>query len=159
MRIINFISLIALVALVALVIFAAINWQAIIAPVSLSLLFGNVEAPLGLILLAVTGLLALLFLGFVVYMQSSTLVIRRKLNKEVEDQRKLANEAEASRFTELRTYLESELQALKAHGSEVHEKVETRLSEIQTVLKGVVEESGTSLSAYIGELGDRLDKK
>ena len=41
----------------------------------------------------------------------------------------------------------------------VHEKVETRLSEIQTVLKGVVEESGTSLSAYIGELGDRLDKK
>jgi uncharacterized integral membrane protein len=57
MRIINFISLIALVALV---IFAAINWQAIIAPVSLSLLFGNVEAPLGLILLAVTGLLALL---------------------------------------------------------------------------------------------------
>ncbi|MFT7228865.1 MAG: putative integral membrane protein [Methylophilaceae bacterium] len=156
MRIINFILMIALVTLV---IFAAINWQAIIAPVSLSLLFGNVEAPLGLILLAVTGLLALLFLGFVVYMQSSTLVIRRKLNKEVEEQRKLANKAEASRFTELRTYLESELQALKAHGSEVHEKVETRLSEIETVVKGVVEESSTSLSTYIGELGDRLDKK
>jgi len=156
MRIINFILLIALVALV---IFAAINWQAIMAPVPLSLLFGNVEAPLGLILLAATGLLALLFLGFVVYMQSSTLVIRRKLNKEVEEQRKLANEAEASRFTELRTYLETELQALKAQGSEVHEKVETRLSEIETVVKGVVEESGTSLSAYIGELGDRLDKK
>lgn len=156
MRIINFILLIALVALV---IFAAINWQAIMAPVPLSLLFGNVEAPLGLILLAATGLLALLFLGFVVYMQSSTLVIRRKLNKEVEEQRKLANEAEASRFTELRTYLETELQQLKAQGSEVHEKVESRLTEIETVVKGVVEESGTSLSAYIGELGDRLDKK
>ena len=156
MRIINFILLIALVALV---IFAAINWQAIMAPVPLSLLFGNVEAPLGLILLAATGLLALLFLGFVVYMQSSTLVIRRKLNKEVEEQRKLANEAEASRFTELRTYLETEWQQLKAQGSEVHEKVESRLTEIETVVKGVVEESGTSLSAYIGELGDRLDKK
>ena len=156
MRIINFILLIALVALV---IFAAINWQAIMAPVPLSLLFGDVEAPLGLILLAATGLLALLFLGFVVYMQSSTLVIRRKLNKEVEEQRKLANEAEASRFTELRTYLETELQQLKAQGSEVHEKVEARLSEIEAVVKGVVEESGTSLSAYIGELGDRLDKK
>ena len=156
MRIINFILLIALVALV---IFAAINWQAIMAPVPLSLLFGNVEAPLGLILLAATGLLALLFLGFVVYMQSSTLVIRRKLNKEVEEQRNLANEAEASRFTELRTYLETELQQLKAQGSEVHEKVESRLTEIETVVKGVVEESGTSLSAYIGELGDRLDKK
>ena len=129
------------------------------APVPLSLLFGDVEAPLGLILLAATGLLALLFLGFVVYMQSSTLVIRRKLNKEVEEQRKLANEAEASRFTELRTYLETELQQLKAQGSEVHEKVEARLSEIEAVVKGVVEESGTSLSAYIGELGDRLDKK
>jgi uncharacterized integral membrane protein len=153
------INLILLIVMVALVIFAAINWQAIMTPVPLSLLFGEAEAPLGLILLAATGLLALLFLGFVVYMQSSTLVLRRKLNKEVEEQRKLANEAEASRFTELRTYLETELAQLKAQSAEVHQKVESRLSEAETALKAVVEESGTSLSAYIGELGDRLDKK
>jgi len=153
------INLILLIVIIALVIFAAINWQAIMAPVPLSLLFGETQAPLGLILLAATGLLALLFLGFVVYMQSSTLMLRRKLNKEVEDQRKLANDAEASRFTELRNYLETELAQLKTQSTEMHEKVETRLSDAESALKAVVEESGTSLSAYIGELGDRLDKK
>ncbi|HIE90216.1 MAG TPA: LapA family protein [Methylophilaceae bacterium] len=156
MRLIN---LILLIVLVALVIFSAINWQAITEPVPLSLLFSDTEAPLGLILLTITGLLTLLFLGFVVYMQSSTLVTRRKLNKEVEEQRKLANKAELSRFTELRTFLEIELQQLKTQGADVHKKVEVRLSEVEIAVKGAVEESGASLSAYIGELGDRLNKK
>lgn len=155
----KFINFLLLIIIVALVVFAAVNWPAIIAPVPLSLLFTNADAPLGLILLAVTGLLALLFLGFVVYMQSSTLMIRRKLNKEVEEQRKLANEAEASRFTELRTYLENELQALKSQNTEVHQKVEAKLAEIETSMKGKMEETGTTLSAYIGELEDRLEKK
>ncbi len=156
MKIINFILLIAMLALV---VFAAVNWQAIITPVPLSLLFAEANAPLGLILLAATALLALLFLGFVVYMQSSTLMIRRKLNKEVEEQRKLANEAESSRFTELRTYLEGELQKINSQNSEVRQQLETRLTEIQTSVQSKVEETGTSLSAYIGELEDRLDKK
>lgn len=155
----KFINFLLLIIIVALVVFAAVNWPAIIAPVPLSLLFTNADAPLGLILLAVTGLLALLFLGFVVYMQSSTLMIRRKLNKEVEEQRKLANEAEASRFTDLRTYLENELQALKSQNTEVHQKVEAKLAEIETSMKGKMEETGTTLSAYIGELEDRLEKK
>lgn len=155
----KFINFLLLIILVTLVIFAAVNWQAIMTPVPLSLLFMDADAPLGLILLAVTGLIALLFLGFVVYMQSSTLIIRRKLNKEVEEQRKLANEAEASRFTELRSYLETELQQLKSQSTEIHQKVDTRLSQVEAVLKGAVEETGTSLSAYIGELEDRLEKK
>lgn len=155
----KFINFLLLIIIVTLVIFAAVNWHAIMTPVPLSLLFMDADAPLGLILLAVTGLIALLFLGFVVYMQSSTLMIRRKLNKEVEEQRKLANEAESSRFTELRTYLETELQQLKSQSTEIHQKIDTRLSQVEAVLKGAVEETGTSLSAYIGELEDRLEKK
>lgn len=156
MKIINFLILIILIVLV---IFATVNWQAIITPVPLSLIFTEAQAPLGLILLSITGLLALLFLAFVIYMQSSTLMIRRKLNKEVEEQRNLANEAEASRFTELRTYLETELQQLVSHGEDYHQKVDTKLSELETAISGKVEETGTSLSAYIGELEDRLEKK
>ncbi len=153
------INLILIIVMVALVIFSAINWQAIMTPVSLSFLFGEAEAPLGLILLAATGLLALLFLGFVVYMQSSTLMIRRKLNREAEEKRKLAEEAETSRITELRTYLETELKQIQTQSTAMQEKVENRLSEIEAGFKTTVEESGSSLSAYIGELGDRLDKK
>jgi len=156
MRIINFIILITLVTLV---IFAAINWHAIMAPVPLSLLFRDAEAPLGLILLSVTGLLTLLFLSFLVYMQSSTILLRKRLNRELAAQRELADKAEASRFTELRTFLEAELLRIKAQGTEIHEKVVAQLSATETVLKSTVEESATSLSAYIGELKDRLEQK
>jgi len=153
------INLLLFIVLIALVIFAALNWSAIMTPVPLALLFTTAEAPLGLILLSVTALLTLLFLGFVVYMQSSTLMIRRKLNKEVEEQRKLANEAEASRYTELRSYLENELQRINVQNSENQQKIEARFGEIEASLKGSVEETGKTLSAYIGELDDRIDKK
>lgn len=134
-------NLLLLIILVALVIFASLNWQAITTPVPLALLFTNAEMPLGLILLGVTALLTLLFLGFVIYMQSSTLMTRKRLNKELAAQRELADKAEVSRITELRTFLE------------------TRLVEIESTLKSSVEDSGSTLSAYIGELEDRLEKK
>ena len=67
--------------------------------------------------------------------------------------------AEASRFTELRTYLESELQSLKTQNTETHQQVEVRLAETEAAVKAVVEETGRTLSAYIGELEDRLEKK
>ena len=155
----KFLNFILLIVLVALLVFAAVNWQAIVTPVPLSLLFTDAEAPLGLILLTVTGILTLLFLSYVVYMQSATIMLRRKLNKELEEQRKLADQAEASRFTELRTFLTTELQKLNTQSSEVHQKVEARLAEVENSVKSKMEETGTTLSAYIGELEDRLEKK
>lgn len=136
----KFLNIILLIILAALAIFAILNWQAIITPTPLSLLVIDANAPLGLILLAITGLLTLLFLGFVIYMQSSTLILRKRLNRELEEQRKLADNAEASRFTELRSYLE------------------TRLGQLEVSVKDSVEETGSTLSAYIGELEDRLEK-
>ena len=156
MKILN---VIILIVFVGLIIFAASNWNAIITPIPLSLVFMETNAPLGLILLAITGLLALLFLGFVVYMQSSTLMLRRRLNKELEAQRKLADEAEASRFTDLRTYLEAELQQLSNQNTELYQKSANRIAELETAIKATVEETGTTLTAYIGELEDRLENK
>jgi uncharacterized integral membrane protein len=155
----KFLNFILLIVLVALLVFAAVNWQAIVTPVPLSLLFTDAEAPLGLILLTITGILTILFLSYVVYMQSATIMLRRKLNKELEEQRKLADQAEASRFTELRAFLTTELQKLNTQSSEVHQKVEARLAEVENSVKSKMEETGTTLSAYIGELEDRLEKK
>ncbi|MDG1096586.1 MAG: LapA family protein [Methylophilaceae bacterium] len=155
----KFLNVVLLIILVALLIFAALNWSAIVSPIPLSLLFTNMDAPLGLILLSVTGVLVLLFLSFVVYMQSSTILLRKRLNIELATQRELADKAEASRFTELRTYLEYELQSLKTQNTETHQQVEVRLAETEAAVKAVVEETGRTLSAYIGELEDRLEKK
>ena len=156
MKILN---VIILIVFVGLIIFAASNWNAIITPIPLSLVFMETNAPLGLILLAITGLLTLLFLGFVVYMQSSTLMLRKRLNRELEAQRKLADEAEASRFTDLRTYLEAELQQLSNQNTELYQKSANRITELETTIKATVEETGSTLTAYIGELEDRLEKK
>ncbi len=155
----KFLNVVLLIILVTLVIFAALNWSAIVTPIPLSLLFTNTDAPLGLILLSVTGILVLLFLSFVVYMQSSTILLRKRLNSELAAQRELADKAEASRFTELRTYLATELQSLKTQNTEVHQQVEARLAQTEAAVKVVVEETGRTLSAYIGELEDRLEKK
>jgi uncharacterized integral membrane protein len=155
----KFLNVILLIILVALVIFAALNWSAIVTPIPLSLLFASMDAPLGLILLSVTGILVLLFLSFVVYMQSSTILLRKRLNNELAAQRELADKAEASRFTELRTYLATELQSLKKQNTETHQQVEARLAETEAAVKAIVEETGRTLSAYIGELEDRLEKK
>jgi uncharacterized integral membrane protein len=155
----KFLNFIILIVFVGLIIFAVSNWHAIITPIPLSLVFMETNAPLGLILLGITGLLALLFLGFVVYMQSSTLMLRKRLNKELEAQRKLADEAEVSRFTDLRTYLESELQQLSNQNAELYQKSVNRIAELETALKTSIQETGSTLTAYIGELEDRLEKK
>jgi DNA anti-recombination protein RmuC len=142
-----------------LLIFAAINWSAIMAPMPIYLIFTTIEAPLGLILLTITALIAVFFLGFVVYMQSAMLVERQRLARELEAQRELANQAEASRFSELRAYLETELQQLHTRNQDIESKMETRLAQLEQTLNTTIEQTGNTLSAYIGELEDRLENR
>ena len=114
------IVLLIVFALVAL--FAALNWRAFLAPTTLSLGVAEVQAPLGLIMLALMAVMAALFLAYLVYLQSSVLIEARRHAKELQSQRELADQAEASRFTELRTYLETRLtQAENALSAEIGE--------------------------------------
>ncbi|HYD33385.1 MAG TPA: LapA family protein [Methylophilaceae bacterium] len=146
-----------IVVLSFLVIFAAINWAAIMQPTPISLIFTTIQAPLGLILLTATALLAVFFLGFMVYLQSTMLMERQRVTRELEAQRELANQAEASRFSELRSYLENELEQLLARNRELQQHIDARLVHLEQALNISIEQSGNSLSAYIGELEDRLE--
>jgi len=116
-----------LVALAAVAVFAALNWSVIMAPTTLSLGFAQVQAPLGLVLLGLIALLSVLFLVYVVYLQSSVLLEARRHARELQASRELADQAEASRFTELRAHLDA------------------RLAELEN-----------SLAAQLGELRDRV---
>ena len=66
-------TLMILAVLGLIAVFSALNWSAFIAPTALSLGFTSVEAPLGLILLAIVALLTLLFLVYITYLQSTVL--------------------------------------------------------------------------------------
>jgi uncharacterized integral membrane protein len=122
-------TVVILVVLVLVTVFTALNWSAFMAPTTLSLGVAHVQAPLGLIMLALMAILTALFLTYLVYVQTTVLLESRRHAKELQAQRELADQAEASRFTELRTYLE------------------TRLTEVEN-----------SLSAQVAEMRDRLDR-
>jgi uncharacterized integral membrane protein len=122
-------TVVLLIVFAAVLLFAALNWSAFLAPTTVSLGVAQVQAPLGLIMLGLIAVLAALFLAYVVYLQSTVLLEARRHAKELQAQRELADQAEISRFTELRSYLD------------------TRLSELEN-----------SLSAQLGEMRERLDR-
>ena len=93
------------IGLIALL--AAFNWNALITPSDVSLGVTDVQAPLGVLLLALTGLLAVFFVAYVLRMQGTVLLEARRHAKEMQAQRDLADKAEASRFTELRGVIET----------------------------------------------------
>lgn len=102
-------TLFLLAVLTTIAAFAALNWNAIVAPTTLSVGLTSVQAPLGLVLLGVVAVLTALFLVFVLYLQSAVLLDARRHAKDLRANRQLADQAEASRFTELRGFLEAEL--------------------------------------------------
>jgi hypothetical protein len=99
--------------LAILSIFALLNWSTIAAPAPVSVGFATVNAPLGLVMLVAAGLLTAVFLAFIVYQQGAALVDARRFAKDLHVQRELADKAEASRFTDLRSYLHGELSRLE----------------------------------------------
>ena len=151
-------TLLLLVVLIAIGVFAAVNWKAIVAPTTLSLVVTDVQAPLGLIMLGVTALVTVLFLLFVVYMQTSVHLETRRHTRELQGQRELADKAEASRFTELRAFLEAELRKLAGQTGESQAQLTARLDQVQRELGATILQTENSLSAYIGELEDRMHR-
>jgi uncharacterized integral membrane protein len=148
----------ALVVLVVISVFAAINWGAFTTPTTLSLAFGVIHAPLGLIMLGVIAFVAVLFLFFSVYIRTSALLETHRHERDLQAMRELADHAEASRFTALQGLLEKETQRLADVDKESRAEVLTRLEQIQGALVSAINESGNTVAAYIGELEDRLEK-
>lgn len=151
-------TLLLLIVLLAIGGFAALNWIAFTAPATLSLGVTTIEAPLGLVMLGLLGLLTVLFLVFEVYGQASALMDARRNTRELQASRDLAEKAEASRLNDLRAYLETEMKALAVMHTESRGAMQARLDKLELDLRTSVEQSGNTLAAYIGELEDRLGR-
>ncbi|MEO8188077.1 MAG: LapA family protein [Burkholderiaceae bacterium] len=143
---------------VLLAVFVFLNWSAFMTPTTLSLLFATVEAPLGLLMLGVTALLAAFFLTYLVYIQTTVLLDMRRTARELKAQRDLANQAETSRFTDLHNFLETRMQKLEAAVTEAQSHTGTRLDQLEGDLRSAVEHAANTLSSYIGELEDRMER-
>jgi len=150
-------TLFLLIVLLAIAGFSALNWGAFITPTTLNLGVVDVQAPLGLVMLGALVLVAAVFLVYIVYLQTTVLLDARQHAKELQSNRKLADQAEASRFTELRGFLDTELKRQLAQDAESRAAVLARLDQLDRELRTAVEQSGNSLAASLGELEDRLD--
>ncbi|HET8748290.1 MAG TPA: hypothetical protein VFM98_22030 [Ramlibacter sp.] len=132
--------------------FAALNWSEVMRPSTL--FFGPVaaDAPLGAILL---GLLALAVIAFVVSagaIRTNALLESRHHYKELEAQRALADKAEASRFTELRGYLDENLRPLRDRDAMLS-------TELQREMRAQNEATHRMLAARLNELEQRMDMR
>jgi hypothetical protein len=139
--------------------FMILNWATIMAPTTLNLAIAEVNAPLGLVMLGMMALLTALFLVFIVYLQTSVLFEARRHAKELQSNRELADKAEASRFTELRQYMDAEIQKQATAQAEAESTLLAKLDTLNADIHRAIDVSGNSLSAYIGELEDRLETK
>jgi uncharacterized integral membrane protein len=151
-------SLLLLLVLVLIASFATLNWGVFLSPTELSLGYTTVNMPLGLIMLGLLAIVTVLFLAYVVYLQGSVLLEARRHSRELKTNRELADQAEASRFTELRTFLEAELTKQTAKNAEIRDALLVRIDKLEHESRSFMEQSGNTLAAYIGELEDRLEK-
>lgn len=151
-------TLLLLLILAAFLVFASLNWLVFVTPTELSLGFTTVQMPLGMIMLGLLIFVTALFLIFVVYLQTSTMLEIRRHSRELKASRDLADKAEASRFTELRNVLETEMAKQANLVAESRSAVLARVDRLADELRSAIDESGNSLAACIGEIEDRLDQ-
>lgn len=147
-----------LAVLAAIAAFAAMNWNVFISSTEVSLGVARVQMPLGLVMLGLLVFLTALFFIFAIYMQTSTLLDSRRHSRELQANRELADKAEASRFTELHRFLEAELLKQANLRGELKSETFARLEKLEQDLRVLIEQSGNSLAAYIGELEDRIER-
>jgi uncharacterized integral membrane protein len=138
----------AILAVVLLAVFTVRNWPAFTQATSLDLVVATVQAPLGIVLLALLGVVTLVFAVSMALWQGTILMESRRHAKELQQQRTLADQAEASRFSELRAALHEEVQDLSARIAQAHEAMRAELRE-----------STDSLASMIGEMDDRQRRR
>jgi hypothetical protein len=133
---VRFRSLLVLAASGLAALFVVLNWRVFAASAKLNLLLTSPEVPVGVVMLLLFAL-ALLVLWIIVGRWQGTLLVEfRRQAQELQAQRLLAENAEASRFTEL--------------GALIREEIAKLRTELQ--------ETEHSIAATLGEMDDRLRK-
>ena len=127
--------------------FAIVNHDTLGTQVAVSFGFARTSVSLGSLLLVFTLLLGGAFAALLAGVQYRHLGLHRRHAAELRSHRELADNAESSRFTELRQYLQQEL----AQVNETQRQCEQRLRE-------EMQAAQNSLSASIGEIDERLER-
>ena len=144
--------------LILLGIFALANWSVLSVPTHLSFVAFSLDAPLGFVLLGALLVFLALFTVYVLILRTTMLMDARHYARELQAQQQLAEKAEASRLNELRSQLDHEFAQLQDAIEKSRTDLVVRVDGMEQTLRNAVEESGRSLSAYVGEVDDKIDR-
>lgn len=155
----KFRTLILVVFILMIAAMVALNFEEILRPTPLDLGVSSVEAPIGLVLLGLLTLVIVVFLVMLVFNQTTHLMEVRQVTREASEQRHLADKAEASRFVELREFMQTQLQTAAAREQDISNQLQQKMDTMQERLTLVIEQTGNGLGASLGELEDRLEQQ
>jgi mannitol-specific phosphotransferase system IIBC component len=147
-----------LAVLILLGVFTLLNWSVLSAQTTLSFMAFTLDAPLGLLLLGIILGIVALFTVYVLMLRTTMLMDARRYAKEIQVQQQLAEKAEASRLSDLRSQLDHEFAQLQEAITASRTDLGVRVDGMEEALRNSIEESGRSLSAYVGEVDDKLDR-
>ena len=152
-------TIVLVLAIVLVAAFVALNVDEFTRVSVLSLGFTTIQVSLGLVMLVLLVAVTLIFLGNTLYMQSTNLLETRRYARELNTQRELADKAEASRFTELRSFLEVQVLAAQQRETVISTALGERFAAQQKTLLARLDQSDNSLAAYMGHMEDRLERR
>jgi hypothetical protein len=132
---VRFRSLLVLVASGLAALFVVLNWRVFAASAKLNLLLTSAEVPVGVVMLLLFAL-ALLVLWIIVGRWQGTLLVEfRRQAQELQAQRLLAENAEASRFTELGALIREEIAKLRTELQDTEHSIAATLGEMDERLR------------------------
>ena len=149
-------TLLLIVGIVLIAAFAMLNVDEFTRTSTLNLGFASMQLPLGLVMLMLVLAILLIFLVTMLYMHSVNLIETRKYDKQLAVQRELADKAEASRFTDLRRYMESQAALSLNQGNETVAAMNRRMMQTEMLLLERLEQSDNTNAAYWGQHDDAL---
>ena len=148
--------LLLIIGIVLIAGFGALNVDEFTRTSTLNLGFTSMQLPLGLVMTVLVIAILLIFLLTTLYMHSTNLIETRKYAKQLNAQRELADKAEASRFTELRRYMESQAVLATNQGNDTVAAIDRRMMQTEKLLLQRLEQTDNTNAAYWGQHDDAL---
>ena len=138
--------------------FIGLNWAEFSAPSTLSFGFTVVQMPVGFVLFAALLAVVALFSAYLMYLQATWALQQRRVFSELESQRKLADQAEASRTADLLARVNTTFDLLTRSIAASTGTLELKLTQASAANQQALADATQSLSAHLGEVEDKLDR-
>jgi uncharacterized integral membrane protein len=131
-------AVIYIVAAILVGVLMVANWTLLSTSIELQLLIARIQAPLGVVILLVAGLILLVDLAVHALTQHAWMRERRALTKDLEGARSRAEREEESRSGALRATLERELATIRAQLDQLTAGQSALLGRLPTAQRGEV---------------------